>query len=513
MTMSISYHPTHRRAARALGGALVAVMLAGMATPATAQTDPANDFVPGYTGPRNGDLDVRSFRATFDGATFRLDATTGARIGTTATGLYVWGFNRGQGTAAFAAIGATDVLFDSVVIINPAGGMVTIVDAITGSRVNLPASAITVSGNSISAVIPASMLTPRGFAQANYLVNLWPRSGVGGNNLISDFAPDNATARLILAFPVPIEASVQTEQVIDDASSRFGRVQNRLAVQRTGEAGGRFGGFLSAGARFGNRGIGDSLAQDTFSRTVEGGLDYAVGSNAVIGAGFAANRSTATLSNRGSLRAKIYSPSIYAGFKLGGLTLDAYGAYSIVRADMTRMMAIGSTVQAATSSPDGHAYTAGGALGFAIRSGGLTVTPLADALFTRVTIDRYAETSTNGFGSTLARRQRESIRLGLGGEVRYGEQQGWGSYSLHLRARAIQELGDQRDLIAFAYTAQPTIAFGLRGPNTGRTYAAVDAGTDLATKGGLRIGFSYAPRIDRDGFVDHAGSLTLGKRF
>ena len=72
---------------------------------------------------------------------------------------------------------------------------------------------------------------------------------------------------------------------------------------------------------------------------------------------------------------------------------------------------------------------------------------------------------------------------------------------------------DKRDTIAFAYTAQSDVGFMLRGPNTGRTYAAIDVGTDLATRGGFRIGVAYASRIDGDGFVDHAATVTLSKRF
>lgn len=136
-----------------------ALLLAGSASaPAFAQavSDPTGDFIPSFTGPKNGDLDLTRVQATFDGAKFRLDATTAAPIGTTPTGLYVWGFNRGKGTAGFAAIGATGVLFDSVVIVNPRAGTVTVRDLVSGTGTTLPASAINISGNQISAEMDRS---------------------------------------------------------------------------------------------------------------------------------------------------------------------------------------------------------------------------------------------------------------------------------------------------------------------------------------------------------------------
>lgn len=263
------------RVRRSLACALLAG--AALAAPAHAQStsDAVGDFLPTYTGPLNGDLDVTSIQATYDGATFRLDATTAAPIGTTASGIYVWGVERGKGTAGFAQIGATNVTFDMVVIVNPGAGTVTVRDIVNNVTTVLPASAITVSGNSISVEIPAHLLTPEGLKQAEFLVNLWPRNVAGGDETISDFAPDNSDAPLILAFPVPESASVQTEMVFDDANDRFDRIQRRLSDQRAGIGSyGAIGGFIDVGARFGDRGTGASLARNITNRVLAVGVDY-----------------------------------------------------------------------------------------------------------------------------------------------------------------------------------------------------------------------------------------------
>ncbi len=180
--------------------------LAGLAALAIAMTSPvsaapladaANDFLPSYTGPQNGDLDVLSVQALFDGTSITLSALLNGPVGTTAGASYIWGIDRGAGTARLAAgtpsVGS-GVLFDAVAAFRPNGtGSVTTFPAVGAPTVtNLAANAITINGSFISGVIPLSLLPSRGFAPDQYRFNLWPRSGAG-NAAISDFAPNNST--------------------------------------------------------------------------------------------------------------------------------------------------------------------------------------------------------------------------------------------------------------------------------------------------------------------------------
>ena len=152
----------------------------------TLVADAAGDFVAGYAGPRAGDVDVRSFETVYDGTNFVLTATMNAALGATPGALYVFGFNRGTGTARFGAL-ATGVLFDVAVVARPDG---------TGAvgTAALPAGSVVVSGSTLRVTVPGSLLPPQGFSPAQYTVNLWPRVGTGSNDQISDFAPDNSNA-------------------------------------------------------------------------------------------------------------------------------------------------------------------------------------------------------------------------------------------------------------------------------------------------------------------------------
>jgi hypothetical protein len=129
-----------------------------------------------------------------------------ANIGTSAGGFYVYGVDRGQGTARFATNGIAGVLFDMVVIIN-ADGSGRVNDLVGGMPAFVfGAGAAHISGPSFSLDLDDALLPSRGFASAAYTWNLWPRDGTqpAGFGQISDFAPDNSN----FATTVPEPASL-----------------------------------------------------------------------------------------------------------------------------------------------------------------------------------------------------------------------------------------------------------------------------------------------------------------
>jgi MYXO-CTERM domain-containing protein len=154
-------------------------------------TDPKGDFLATFAGSSaSTDLDVLSASVFYNPSTdlFTLTATMDGLVGTTSTGFYVWGVNRGAGTAGFASLGLNGVRFDRVIILRPDGtGTIPGVGA-------LPGGSITISGKTITGVVSGSLLASTGFAnKLDYTFNLWPRDGAfAGNAAISDFAPNNA---------------------------------------------------------------------------------------------------------------------------------------------------------------------------------------------------------------------------------------------------------------------------------------------------------------------------------
>jgi hypothetical protein len=173
--------------------ALAALCMLPALSPAALITDPAGDFLPTYTGPQNGDLDVLQAEVFFDGSSFLFTSTSNAPIGTTPGGVFVWGIDRGAGLPLLPAI-APGVTFDSVVIIVPGGG--SFAQALDTMDVTpIPDADISISGAFVSARVPVSALPSLGAAPAAYTANLWPRSELLLiDPVVSDFAPDNSNA-------------------------------------------------------------------------------------------------------------------------------------------------------------------------------------------------------------------------------------------------------------------------------------------------------------------------------
>ena len=190
--------------------AALALLGTALTSPAAAQkwNDNANDWASTYTGPKNGDLDVRSAQVYFDGTQFVFTATMNGLVGSTPGAFYVWGIDKGNGNAPFAANGAPNVKFNQTVIMRPLTGTFI-------SNVSVPGF-FWVSGNTITGAVPAALLPVTStFAQNQFTWNLWPRAtGPAGGAAISDFAPDDGNNQLTLGvipdavFVTPEPASV-----------------------------------------------------------------------------------------------------------------------------------------------------------------------------------------------------------------------------------------------------------------------------------------------------------------
>jgi hypothetical protein len=98
---------------------------------------------------------------------------------------------------------APGVLFDEVLAVTNTG-TATVRDLIAGTANTLPASATTISGNTLTVSFATSLAPSLGLPLNGYTWNLWPRTGVGNDNQISDFAPDNSNVRVtVSAVPEP----------------------------------------------------------------------------------------------------------------------------------------------------------------------------------------------------------------------------------------------------------------------------------------------------------------------
>jgi hypothetical protein len=171
--------------------------------------DPKGDFLPTYAGIQGADLDVINSFVTYNPATdlFVFSGTMNGDIGSTPKGFYVWGVDRGAGTAEFAADGLPDVLFDAVVIFNNDGTGLAMALGPGATPTPLAANSILSAGSTIIGSVPGALLPSTGFDKTRYTWNLWPRDGNLPFNFaqISDFAPDTYNLPVtVLGNTVPI---------------------------------------------------------------------------------------------------------------------------------------------------------------------------------------------------------------------------------------------------------------------------------------------------------------------
>jgi hypothetical protein len=221
-----------RGARRSLGQALLIAVSAMAPAGATTIADPAGDFLPTYTGATAADLDWLSASAVRRSAGLELSATVAGDIGGSANAVYVWGINRGAGTARFAGgspgIGA-DLKFDSVVALFPSGEVRVVLFGAGPPSITILPTLAEIEGASIGTFVPWALLPENGFATQSFRYHLWTRNRLvpgidSGNFEVADFiayvggfkanVPEPSTWALMIAGFGVVGAAVRRRRAV-----------------------------------------------------------------------------------------------------------------------------------------------------------------------------------------------------------------------------------------------------------------------------------------------------------
>jgi hypothetical protein len=185
---------------------LIAILILWAAEPCSAATivDPSGDILSTYVGQVGPDLDILQFTVELQGGAFLFNVLLGGAPGTTALAKYNIGVDRGAGTNTFPVSLRPGASQDAVINFTPAAiaGEVRLFEG--GAVVTttpLSSGAVTISGNTVSVVVPISMLPSTGFAPEDYTFLLWSRTqlapGVQPQLGIADFAPNEGLLSLV----------------------------------------------------------------------------------------------------------------------------------------------------------------------------------------------------------------------------------------------------------------------------------------------------------------------------
>lgn len=198
--------PATRMTIRSVLNAAILGVSLWIATPSLATTiaDPLGDLLATYQGQVGPDLDILQFSAGIQGSNFVFDILVAGTPGTTPLAKYNIGIDRGSGTNTFPPGFKPGASLDAAINFVPgtlSASAILFTGGVVVSTTPLAAGAFTISGNTMSVIVPISMLPSTGFAAQNYTFFLWSRTqlaaGVPVQFGIADFAPDQGTVSLV----------------------------------------------------------------------------------------------------------------------------------------------------------------------------------------------------------------------------------------------------------------------------------------------------------------------------
>jgi hypothetical protein len=161
----------------------------------------APHFYASYTGPHLAELDAVRATGTLspNGSVFTFTGTNAGRI-SKAPAVYVWGIDRSPTPPPGPFEGRPGVTFDAVVIVSLDASLrpsAQVKDLVTGATTPLPPGSATISGRTVSVVVPTSLLPSTGLAPSQYRFNYWPEDGGPPiASSVASFAPENTTAQV-----------------------------------------------------------------------------------------------------------------------------------------------------------------------------------------------------------------------------------------------------------------------------------------------------------------------------
>jgi uncharacterized protein YhjY with autotransporter beta-barrel domain len=194
------------------------------------------------------------------------------------------------------------------------------------------------------------------------------------------------------------------------------------------------------------------------------GVDYRLSDHAVLGTAFSYADASIKFDPKdpGGLDTKAWTASMYGSFytaKSFYLDLTANVTNSKYDADrnITYVDGTGLVQADAKGSTGGLTYSGGFSGGYDFVHGGLTLSPNLGAFYINATIDSFAETGAGGLNLLYDDQNFRSLTGTAGMRMSYAWKQSWGVLLPHLRADFVHEFGDETDVFAVRFAADPNV--------------------------------------------------------
>jgi len=246
----------------------------------------------------------------------------------------------------------------------------------------------------------------------------------------------------------------------------------------------------------------DTSHFDDNTESVEGGVDYRLTPNVLVGltAGYA--HTDVTLDDNGSsATVDSYSPGFYASYADKGWYANLTGSY--VHNAYTQSRVIGFLGQEANSAPEGNEGVANLDGGYDFHQGALTFGPLAGLQYTHLSVDGYGETGSLA-DLSVNEQDADSLRSRLGGRLSYALVHQGITFTPHLDASWQHEFMDQSRGITSQFSDFGGGAFSVRTLNPSRESVLLDAGLDAQLNRTVNLFLDYQVQAGQANYFGQA---------
>jgi uncharacterized protein YhjY with autotransporter beta-barrel domain len=199
------------------------------------------------------------------------------------------------------------------------------------------------------------------------------------------------------------------------------------------------------------------------------GGNHQVSPDSTLGAFFAFGKTTSGLGSAGSqTTVKDKTLGLRSAWASGPMFAEAMLAYGFNRYESTRVIAFPGAAATATSTTNGHQWTAGLTVGRNFTANTVTVSPFGGLLWSRWTANGFNENDAGIYDASVASQHARSLRSQLGAEARVN----LGIFQPHVRAAWLHEFSNDSRAINASFGSASYAVATRRGARNSALYSA-----------------------------------------
>lgn len=237
----------------------------------------------------------------------------------------------------------------------------------------------------------------------------------------------------------------------------------------------RWGFFITGTGDFASAGDINGYDGTTVGTTL--GVDCRLSEHWVVGVSIGYSHSESDLFDGSEVESDGGKVALYAMYQHGGFFVEGLIGGGYNNYETTRTAFLGN----ARGSTHGLQFDSYLGMGYDLRMGGWTVTPMVSLLYTRVGIDGYDEVGSL-VPLNIESQHASSLRIRLGPRVAYTTHWGAARVTPSFSAQWQHEFLDDELPFSARFADDPSSLFTVRGPKIGRDSLLLTAGLNVAWK-------------------------------